>query len=413
MRMVTCRITGEKGSSDEFYKSENGRYYKSKEIYDEHIRNETLLKDIMHFINSKFLKNNRAANSGLTRKLINESVLKYEDILRLLNEYYDDINEYLFDKDDLSPGSKIIIIFKFITSRNTSNITYAGCYMIKNNYNSSIYIGESVDLFARFQKHIADLYEGIHHCKKLQNDFNVTKNLRDFIITPLYIFPVLSIDKKKEKEETLYLEAAFYLKYKYEKCNLYNTINPYMALKNGNAKYIEDGDVSANDVLYLLYEDKYNILSSELKKRVRKNLEDIIENTIKLHKNISKSNVTSSPKKQEIKQKTEQFERGNNYILTSVFEECKNSNILPENYDYTKVRNVLVNEDIISINGDRKSIATNKSIENRWIVLKPDYKDKPVLKAKCYYITEEGKNKFKEVLSKHDSSEYEKDFDGE
>ena len=34
-RLVKCQITGEKGKSDEFYKASNGKYYKTKELYDD------------------------------------------------------------------------------------------------------------------------------------------------------------------------------------------------------------------------------------------------------------------------------------------------------------------------------------------------------------------------------------------
>ena len=202
--------------------------------------------------------------------------------------------------------------------------------------------------------------------------------------------PIASIDKKKEKEETLYLETAFYMKFKYEKNVLYNSINPYMALKNGNAKYLESGDVDAKEVLKLLYDDKYKILPHELKTIIRNNLKSVIPEHIEENKN------------DEI---SFEFIKSNNYILGSVFTECVNENILPEKYDYSKVRKVLKENDIIDINEKNRSIATTTSLENNWIVLK-DYCN-PTLKS-SYYITEGGKNKIKEVLSKYKSSYFDK-----
>lgn len=35
-RKVKCVLTGETGTSDTFYKADNGKYYKSKEMYDAH-----------------------------------------------------------------------------------------------------------------------------------------------------------------------------------------------------------------------------------------------------------------------------------------------------------------------------------------------------------------------------------------
>ena len=33
-RKVKCQITGEYGTSETFYKADNGKYYKSKELYN-------------------------------------------------------------------------------------------------------------------------------------------------------------------------------------------------------------------------------------------------------------------------------------------------------------------------------------------------------------------------------------------
>ena len=67
MRLVTCNATGEKGTSDIFYKSSDGKYYKSKDVYENFINDKRLLDDIHTFINKKILKTNRSANNGLTR----------------------------------------------------------------------------------------------------------------------------------------------------------------------------------------------------------------------------------------------------------------------------------------------------------------------------------------------------------
>lgn len=390
MRKVTCNATNEKGNSDEFYKADDGKYYKSEDAYNEYVENKNALKGIYNFLNKKILYGTKSSNNSMTRKLINESGLKYSDILLLLNEKYDDIKNYMADKENLSPTSKLMITFKFITSCNTSELTYAGCYMIQNKNTNEIYVGESIDLFSRFQTHIADLYDGIHHCKKLQDAFDKAKSIRDFTIRPLYLLPIASIDKKKEKEETLYLETAFYMKFKYEKNVLYNSINPYMALKNGNAKYLESGDVDAKEVLKLLYDDKYKILPHELKTIIRNNLKSVIPEHIEENKN------------DEI---SFEFIKSNNYILGSVFTECVNENIFPEKYDYSKVRKVLKENDIIDINEKNRSIATATSLENNWIVLKDHCN--PTLKS-SYYITEGGKDKIKEVLSKYKSSYFDK-----
>ena len=396
MRLVTCKATGEKGTSDTFYKSPNGKYYKSKEVYENFMRDKKLLDDIHDFINKKILKTNRSANNGLTRKFINESGLKYEDILNLLNEHYYEINDYLSDKEELSPFSKISIAFKFISTHQTTNITYAGCYMIQNKDTGSVYIGESIDLFTRFQHHIADLYDNIHHCKRLQEAFNKTKNIRDFTIQPLYVLPVLSIDKKKEKEETLYLEAAFYLKYRYEKKELYNTVNPYTALKEGTAKYLTEGDINAIDVLKLLYEDKYKVFSIELKKLVQKNLKDYIH----VDENLKSNQDTSSNNIAIVSQKD------NTCSFTGFMKDLSSKNILPENYDYNKVRHKLAENGIIYFDKNNKTIATDLSLNNGWLILKSDTTTRNGERKRLYVISDDGKEKIIEIISKYNQNEF-------
>jgi len=49
-RQCKCQVTGEKGTTDTFYKADNGKYYKSKEVYDiwnkENENRKKLLKNL-------------------------------------------------------------------------------------------------------------------------------------------------------------------------------------------------------------------------------------------------------------------------------------------------------------------------------------------------------------------------------
>lgn len=47
-----------------------------------------------------------------------------------------------------------------------------GIYLIRNTKTNKVYIGSSIKLSARKQRHFKNLTEGIHHSKKLQNSFN-------------------------------------------------------------------------------------------------------------------------------------------------------------------------------------------------------------------------------------------------
>ena len=84
MRKVTCRITGETGYDYEFYKSPNGKYYKSKELYVNTMIQREYRTKILYLINSDILNKNTSNCASLIGKLINESGLEpsviYESI---------------------------------------------------------------------------------------------------------------------------------------------------------------------------------------------------------------------------------------------------------------------------------------------------------------------------------------------
>ena len=413
MRTVHCKITGEIGNSDIFYKAPNGRYYKTKEIYDKSIEDKEYVVKIFEFINRNILHMTfgYGSNNGLIMKQLNELGLDYKTVLSTLHENYDSIQSYLSDKTDATISSKIFMIFNFLFKHNNMKITYSGAYVIENKDTHAVYIGESIDIFSRFTQHVDDLYNNRHHCEKLQNAFNETHCITNFSFYPLYLLPIVSKDKKIEKEETLYLEAAFYLKYKSEKRELYNTINPYAILKKGNAKYNNSENIDAKNVLKKIYLDKDKILSTKLLKIVRKDLKDIIS----LPDITSVSNITSTidckisntdkvVNKSQIKSKKN--EPPNKFNLTSVIKECQVNEILPKNYDYNKVRQKLTSEGIIYVDENNRTVATQDSLNNNWFILRSDNIVKNGVRKRLYYISETGKAQIKKVLSKYDKSNY-------
>ena len=119
--------------------------------------------------------------------------------------------------------------------------------------------------------HISDLYANRHHCKALQDAFNECHDISHFKFTPLCLYEIKSKDREMEKHNTLYLECAYFLKYKKEKKTLYNTVNPYVALKE-NSVSLENYTVDCKKVLELLLKDKKNILPEKVKAKVEKDL---------------------------------------------------------------------------------------------------------------------------------------------
>lgn len=412
MRTVHCKITGEIGSSDTFYKAPNGKYYKTKEIYDKSVEDKEYVTKIFEFINRNILHMTfgHGSNNALIMKQLNELGLDYKTVLSTLQENYESIQSYLSDKTDSTIASKIFMIFNFF-KHNNMKITYSGAYAIENKETHAIYIGESIDIFSRFTKHVDDLYNNRHHCEKLQNAFNETHCITNFNFYPLYLLPIVSKDKKTEKEETLYLEAAFYLKYKSEKRELYNTVNPYVSLKNGNAKYNNSENIDAKDVLKKIYLDKNKILSSKLIKSVRNDLKDIITlSDITSVSNITPiidyeiKNTNQIVNKSQIKSKKNEIP--NRFNFTSVIKECQDDGILPENYDYSRVRQKLTEEGIIYVDENNRTVATQDSLNNDWFILRSDSVDKNGIRKRLYYISETGKAQIKKALSKYNQIYY-------
>lgn len=78
-RKVKCRITGEIGNSDIFYKADNGLYYKSKELYEEYKQEAEYRRKIIDFFCIELLGYEKGCTfpTVLTKKL--ESLSAYSN----------------------------------------------------------------------------------------------------------------------------------------------------------------------------------------------------------------------------------------------------------------------------------------------------------------------------------------------
>ena len=78
-RKVKCRITGEIGNSDTFYKADNGLYYKSKELYEEYKQEAEYRRKIIDFFCIELLGYEKGCTfpTVLTKKL--ESLSAYSN----------------------------------------------------------------------------------------------------------------------------------------------------------------------------------------------------------------------------------------------------------------------------------------------------------------------------------------------
>lgn len=398
MRSVKCKVTGEVGQSYEFYKAANGKYYKSKEIYDRYIKDMDFRGKILKIINSDILGIRSNNCVPLIVKLIKESGLSDEDVYNAILNKIEYITEILKDSGE-SDASKIYAIFT-ISTKQYMKIVYAGCYEIRNKKTNEVYIGESINLFGRFTKHIGELYQNKHHCQKLQESFNKTCNIDDFTITPLFMFPIASIDKNILKEEVLYLESAFFLLYRSNKENLYNTINPYIALKE-NSVSLKGYNIDCKNILELLYYDKYRVLPDNIFKPVKEDILKIITIS-RENETIEHDEISSTDKVQNRINRTNNLlkDNVNLYRLTNILKEFVDENILPSNYDYHIIRIILKQYNLISIDELGHTVATDYALDNDlYYISKVTYKNNsPTFN---YYISEKCKNMLRDILKNY------------
>lgn len=344
------------------------------------------------------------SNMGLFNKLLVESGLNRDDLCAYAENNKEEIIKYLSDKD-CSINTKLISIFALF--RNTlGKVTYAGCYEIVNKKTNEVYIGESIDLFRRFTKHTSDLYENKHHCVKLQEAFNLVRTMDEFVIRPIKVNPIVCADKMKVKEETLYMESAYYLMYKKEGRILYNTVNPYEALKNDNVS-IGNNKVNCKNVLTILYQDKCNILDNEILEFVRDDLKDIVDvsDIVEVKKTIKrKSRKKDVPV--EIQNSIDEInllkEQGKKfYSLTNVYDKMVKQEIIPQRYDSQKIKEVLVKNNIIELqehNGTKRTFATDYSLTERLIYIKGKYTEKDGFVGYRYLISEKGLEYISDIM---------------
>ena len=338
------------------------------------------------------------SNMGLFNKLLVESGLNRDDLCAYAENNKEEIIKYLSDKD-CSINTKLISIFALF--RNTlGKVTYAGCYEIVNKKTNEVYIGESIDLFRRFTKHTSDLYENKHHCVKLQEAFNLVRTMDEFVIRPIKVNPIVCADKMKVKEETLYMESAYYLMYKKEGRILYNTVNPYEALKNDNVS-IGNNKVNCKNVLTILYQDKCNILDNEILEFVRDDLKDIVDvsDIVEVKKTIKrKSRKKDVPV--EIQNSIDEInllkEQGKKfYTLTSIYKDMAEQNIIPQNYDTSKVRDVLAKNNLLEFkddNGIKRAFATEYALNEKLLYIKEQRKENSGFISYRYLVSENGKD---------------------
>lgn len=118
-RKVKCRITGEIGNSDVFYKADNGLYYKSKELYEEYKQEAEYRRKIIDFFCIELLGYEKGCMfpTVLTKKLESLSAYSYKTIWATILYKEEDLRYWASVEDKFKNDyGKICYLFVIIVN---------------------------------------------------------------------------------------------------------------------------------------------------------------------------------------------------------------------------------------------------------------------------------------------------------
>lgn len=118
-RKVKCRITGEIGNSDIFYKADNGLYYKSKELYEEYKQEAEYRRKIIDFFCIELLGYEKGCMfpTVLTKKLESLSAYSYKTIWATILYKEEDLRYWASVEDKFKNDyGKICYLFVIIVN---------------------------------------------------------------------------------------------------------------------------------------------------------------------------------------------------------------------------------------------------------------------------------------------------------
>lgn len=123
-RQCKCQITGEIGTTDTFYKADNEKYYKSKEVYDIWNKENENRKKVIEKFAIDFLdyKPGQVFPTVLTKKLKELEFYGYDVINQTIDKTYNSIQYAIQHKDFKNDIGKISYIFAII--KNNINDVY-------------------------------------------------------------------------------------------------------------------------------------------------------------------------------------------------------------------------------------------------------------------------------------------------
>lgn len=145
-RKVKCQITGEWGTSEIFYKADNGKYYKSKELYDVWNKENEDRKRVIERFATEFLDYvpGQVFPTVLTKKLKELEFYGYDVINKTIDKSYKSIQYALRIKDFRNDVGKISYIFAII--KNNINDVYKQVLAEEKDQKREYNIDTSVDI---------------------------------------------------------------------------------------------------------------------------------------------------------------------------------------------------------------------------------------------------------------------------
>lgn len=133
---------------------------------------------------------------------------------------------------------------KQIRQMNAKKNDVSAVYKITNTYNNKVYVGSSIHVYSRFKEHIRDLNNNEHHCKSLQDDYNLLHK-------DVFEFDILECESDREK--LFKLEQEYINKYK----NCYNTYSAVSMIEFDGKKYELREFCNKYELDYTTVHDRY------------------------------------------------------------------------------------------------------------------------------------------------------------
>ena len=145
-RKVKCQITKEWGMSDDFYKAPNGKYYKSKKLYEVWIKEKADKAEFLDMFASEYLgyEKGQVFPTVLCKRLKELEFYGFDVINQTVKKCHSSIEYALTHKNFANENAKISYIFAII--KNNINDVYKQIVKEDNAPKVEHYIDETVDI---------------------------------------------------------------------------------------------------------------------------------------------------------------------------------------------------------------------------------------------------------------------------